>query len=272
MMLLSISRIIVALALSALSTLVWAEASGPPTSLPPLYGYRIKNVYPHDRNAFTQGLVFDNGYLFEGTGLNGRSSLRKVALETGTVLRWRRLPQWFFGEGVTLFGNKIIQLTWRSGTGFVYDKESLELLREFHYSTEGWGLTHDGRRLILSDGSATLYFLDPETFQEIGRLEVFDDRGPVVRLNELEYIQGEIYANVWQTDRIARISPQTGQVKGWIELRGLLGAKAQAMAVDVLNGIAYDQENDRLFVTGKLWPELFEIELVPVPFDDPDAR
>jgi len=228
----------------------------------PVYTYNIVNTYPHDRNAFTQGLVFEDGVLYEGTGLLGRSTLRRVELETGEILQVHELPAQFFGEGITIYGNKIIQLTWQSNIGFVYDKNSFELLQEFNYSTEGWGITHDGERLIMSDGTSILHFLDPQTFEEIGQLEVFDDDGPVTRLNELEYIQGEIYANVWQTDRVARIAPGTGRVIGWVELGGLLTAEDRSEPVDVLNGIAYDAETDRLFVTGKLWPKLFEIELI----------
>jgi len=207
-------------------------------------------------------LVFEDGVLYEGTGLNGRSTLRRVELETGEVLQIHELPAQFFGEGVTVYGNDIIQLTWQAHVGFVYDRDSFELLQEFNYSTQGWGITHDGERLIMSDGTATLYFLDPETFEEIGRVGVYDNDGSVNRLNELEYVQGEIYANVWQTNCIARIDPQTGQVVGCIELKGLLTPEDRDEPVDVLNGIAYDAENARLFVTGKLWPKLFEIELI----------
>jgi glutamine cyclotransferase len=230
----------------------------------PVYTYKVVNAYPHDRNAFTQGLVFEDGTLYEGTGLRGRSTLRRVDLETGEILQIRELPDQLFGEGLTIHGDKIIQLTWQSNIGFVYDKDSFELLQEFNYPTEGWGITHDGKRFIMSDGTSTLHFLDLETLEEVGRIEVHDNHGPVTRLNELEYVRGEIYANIWQTDRIARISPQTGQVTGWIELEGLLSAEDRSEPVDVLNGIAYDAENDRLFVTGKLWPRLFEIELIPL--------
>jgi len=163
---------------------------------------------------------------------------------------------------MTIYENKIIQLTWQSNIGFVYDKNSFELLQEFNYSTDGWGITHDGERLIMSDGTPTLHFLDPQTFEEIGQLEVSGNDGPVTRLNELEYIQGEIYANVWQTDRVARIAPGTGRVVGWVDLAGLLTAEDLSEPVDVLNGIAYDANTDRLFVTGKWWPKLFEIELI----------
>ncbi len=235
-----------------------------PTPVARDFTYQIVNAYPHDRNAFTQGLVFEGGVLYEGTGRHGYSSLRRVELKSGRVLQIHELPNRFFGEGITVLGERIIQLTWRSGVGFVYDKSSFELLEEFRYPTEGWGLTHDGQRLIMSDGTSALHFLDPETFEEVGRIEVRDGDEPVTRLNELEYVRGEIYANVWQTDRIARIAPDTGEVMGWIELAGLLSAEDRAQPVDVLNGIAYDAANDRLFVTGKLWPRLFEIELLPL--------
>ena len=228
----------------------------------PRYTYKIVNTYPHDRKAFTQGLVFSDGALYEGTGLYGASTLRKVDLETGEVLQIRRLPEQLFGEGITIWRDRIVQLTWREKNGLVYDKNSFELLEQFPYSTEGWGITHDGNYLVMSDGSSRLYFLHPDNFQEIGRIEVHDNARPVTRLNELEYIRGEIYANVWQTNRIVRISPKTGKVIGWIEMDGLLTQEELREPVDVLNGIAYDAENDRLFVTGKLWPKVFEIKLV----------
>ncbi len=228
----------------------------------PTYTYTIVNTYPHDRNAFTQGLIYVDDIFYEGTGLVGRSTLRKVAVETGEVLQSLDLAPNYFGEGITVFGDKIIQLTWKARRGFEYDKDTFKLLREFTYPTEGWGIPHDGEKLIMSDGSANLYFWNPETFEEIGRVTVFDDNGPVTRLNELEYINGEVYANVWQTDRIARIGPATGQVIGWIDLTGLLTAADRSEPVDVLNGIAYDADTNRLFVTGKFWPKVFEIELV----------
>ncbi len=244
----------------------WPTATPIPTPTPTAhtFTYEVVNAYPHDRNAFTQGLVFEDGVLYEGTGRQGYSTLRKVDLASGDVLQIRQLPDRFFGEGITIFDERIIQLTWQSGVGFAYDQNNLELLEEFHYPTEGWGITHDGERLIMSDGTSTLRFWNPETFEEIGRIEVRDEDGPVTRLNELEYVQGEIYANVWQTDRIARIAPDTGDVISWIDLAGLLSAADRSEPVDVLNGIAYDAENDRLFVTGKLWPRLFEIELIPL--------
>jgi len=235
----------------------------PATSYPaPLLGYRIVNTYPHDPRAFTQGLVFADGVLYEGTGLRGQSGLRKVDLKTGNILRVRQLSAHFFGEGITIYGNRVLQLTWRAKVGFVYDRQTFQLLETFNYPTEGWGITHDGRSLIMSDGTSTLYFLDPQTFQEVHRLAVHTRDGPVSRLNELEYVKGEIYANVWKTDRIAKISPETGEVVGWIDLEGLLKPEDHNSRIDVLNGIAYDVKNDRLFVTGKLWPKLFEIELV----------
>lgn len=229
-----------------------------------IYTYEVINTYPHDRNAFTEGLVYEEGFLYEGTGLRGHSTLRKVNLATGEPIKSHTLEPQFFGEGITIFKDRIIQLTYQTRVGFVYDKETFELLQKFSYPTEGWGITHDGRKLIMSDGTSTLYFLDPETFEEVGTIDVYDENGPVTMLNELEYINGEIYANVWQTDHIARISPQTGKVTGWIELEGLLPPEDRD-GVDVLNGIAYDAENDRLFVTGKFWPKLFEIKLVKLP-------
>jgi glutamine cyclotransferase len=239
------------------------NSTQPAISYPaPVVGYRIVNTYPHDPRAFTQGLVFANDFLYEGTGLRGQSSLRKVDLKTGNILRVRQLPAHFFGEGITIYGNRVIQLTWRAKVGFVYDRQTFQLLDTFNYPTEGWGITHDGRSLIMSAGTSTLYFLNPQTFQEVRRLEVHTRDGPVSRLNELEYVQGQIYANVWKTDRIAKISPETGEVMGWIDLEGLLRPEELNRRIDVLNGIAYDVKNDRLFVTGKLWPKLFEIELV----------
>lgn len=228
----------------------------------PVYSYKIVDTYPHDQDAFTQGLAFENDVIYEGTGLYGKSSLRKSDMETGRVLQSHELPAQYFGEGITVFQDIIIQLTWKSNKGFVYDKSSFRLLRDFTYATEGWGLTHDGERLIMSDGTSTLHFLDPETFSTIGHIDVFNNDTPMDKLNELEYINGQIYANIWQTDYIAIINPQSGQVSGWIDLSGLLPSQYYSEPVDVLNGIAYDTANDRLLVTGKLWPWLFEIKLV----------
>jgi glutamine cyclotransferase len=229
----------------------------------PVYSYRIVNSFPHDREAFTQGLVFDDGVLYEGTGIRGKSELRKVEIPSGKVLKKIKLQGRFFGEGITIYKEKVIQLTWRSHIGFVYDKRSLRRLHNFYFPTEGWGITHDGTRLIMSDGTSKLYFLNVNSFNINRVVEVRENGVPLVELNELEYVNGEVWANVWTSDRIARISPDTGQVIGWIDLRGLLKAEGPTRPVDVLNGIAYDKEKDRLFVTGKLWPKLFEIELVP---------
>ncbi len=225
--------------------------------------YKIIHVYPHDSSAYTQGLIYLDGHLYESTGLNGRSSLRMVDLETGRVQQEISVPSKYFAEGLTNWGSTLIQLTWLAHTAFVYDRFSFRLLRTLHYDGEGWGLTQDGAHLILSDGSATLRFLDPETFRAVRRIVVKDRGSPVTQLNELEYVRGEIYANVWHTDRIARIAPATGKVLGWIDLSGLLPADQHPDPEAVLNGIAYDAAHDRLFVTGKLWPRLFEIKVVP---------
>src|SRR5512135_705243 len=228
----------------------------------PTFSYKVIQSYPHDRAAYTEGLAFDNqGTLYESTGLNGRSSLRRVDLNSGQVLQSIDLSPQYFGEGITIVGDEIIQLTWKTHVGFVYDKASFNLLKTFSYATEGWGLTNDGQQLIMSDGTATLHFLSINTVQEIKQIQVHDNHGPIVMLNELEYIRGEIFANVWQTDRIARISPDTGQVLGWLVLTGLDAQLDRSQPIDVLNGIAYDAPHDRLFVTGKLWPEIFEITL-----------
>jgi len=228
----------------------------------PVYTYKIVNTYPHDQSAFTQGLAFENGVLYEGTGLYGKSSLRKVDLESGNVLQTYELPAQYFGEGITVFKDIIIQLTWKSKLGFIYDKNNFELLRNFTYATEGWGITQDGERLLMSDGTSTLHFLHPENFSASGHIEVYENSSPITGLNELEYVKGKIFANVWPTDSVAIIDPHSGQVSGWIDLSGLLPSQYHSAPVDVLNGIAYDPANDRLFVTGKLWPWLFEIKLI----------
>ena len=231
---------------------------------PPLRGehYTVVHAYPHDPNAFTQGLVVVDGNLYESTGRQGHSSVRTVDLATGWVLKQYDLPQEYFGEGLTEWGDTLVQLTWTSGVAFVYDRSTLTLRRTFHYTGEGWGLTHDSTSLILSDGSAVLRFFDPSSFREIRRLGVRDENNRSVKnLNELEYVRGEIYANIWHENRIARISPQTGRVLGWIDLSGLLQPEQVSDPEAVLNGIAYDKKTDRLFVTGKLWPKLFEIKV-----------
>jgi glutamine cyclotransferase len=221
-------------------------------------------VFPHDPEAFTQGLAFSGGRLYESTGLLGQSSIREVDPRTGAVLRRQALDPDLFGEGLAPWGGALLQLTWRSGVCLVWDVNTFRPVGTFRYPGEGWGLTHDGKRLIMSDGTATLRMLDPATFRETGRLTVRDGARPVGLLNELEWVRGEIFANVLGEDRIARISPATGEVLGWIELGGLLDAEARGRA-DVLNGIAYDAEGRRLLVTGKRWPSVFQVELVPAP-------
>jgi glutaminyl-peptide cyclotransferase len=229
----------------------------------PVESYRVIHTYPHDANAFTQGLVFINGMLYESTGLRGKSSLRMVDLASGHVLQKHDLAAKYFGEGLTDWKSQLIQLTWQSHLGFVYDTFSFRTIRTFTYPWEGWGLTHDSRHLILSDGSSVLHLLDPATFKAVGKIQVTADGQPVQELNELEYIHGEIYANIFETDRIARISPATGKVTAWIDLSGLRPASLEQNGNAVLNGIAYDGEHDRLYVTGKLWPNLYEIKLIP---------
>jgi glutaminyl-peptide cyclotransferase len=244
------------------------------------YRYKVVKTYPHDRRCFTQGLVYEDGFIYEGTGLYGQSALYKRDLQTGQIVQTLRLPQQYFGEGITLFGDKLIQLTWQSHLGFVYRKDTFAPQRQFKYATEGWGLTHDGKRLILSDGTSILYFLDPNTYAETGRIQVRDQGRPVERLNELEYVAPppsgvidsqpgaagpQIYANVWQTDRIALIDPQTGRVTGWIDLSGLWTPPADEAEEAVLNGIAYLPQTKHLLVTGKLWPRMYEIELIEQP-------
>lgn len=227
---------------------------------------QVVHTYPHDPKAFTQGLIFVDGHLYESTGLNGRSSLRMVDLNTGKVLQQHDLPSEYFGEGLTDWGSNLIQLTWQAHKGFVYDRFSFSIVKTFSYDGEGWGLTHNATELILSDGSAYLRFLDPKSFRVTRRLHVVDERGRgVENLNELEYIRGEIFANIWQTDQIVRISPQSGKVVGRIDLSGIIDKRELRSAGAVLNGIAYDAAANRIFVTGKLWPSLFEIKIADRP-------
>ena len=227
------------------------------------YTFKIVRQYPHDSSAFTQGLACRDGYFYEGTGLTGQSSLRQVRISTSEMVRKVNLPPDIFGEGITLLNHQVIQLTWVSQTGFVYDIKDFHLLRKFSYSGEGWGLATDGRDLFMSDGSSEIRILDSTTFTEKRRIRVRENGQAVEQLNELEFVEGEIFANVWHTDRIARISPRTGQVLGWIDLSGLLSPIYHVGPEAVLNGIAYDSRNKRLFVTGKLWPQIFEIKLLP---------
>ncbi|MGO9261243.1 MAG: glutaminyl-peptide cyclotransferase [Bryobacteraceae bacterium] len=239
-------------------------ACGPSTQARsiPEYGYEVIHTYHHDPLAFTQGLFYLDGYLYEGTGLEEQSSIRKVKLETGEVLEKRDLSGNYFGEGIVNWKDRLLEITWTTHVGFIYDLLSFAPKGQFEYPGEGWGLTQDGKRIIMSDGSPELRFWDPETLKELGRLRVTADGQPVKDLNELEWVKGEVFANVWQTDTIARIDPATGKVVGWIDLTNLLSPADHTEQTDVLNGIAYDAKGDRLFVTGKRWPKLFEIKLV----------
>jgi glutamine cyclotransferase len=229
----------------------------------PRYGYRVVNSFPHDSRAFTQGLIVRDGFFFESTGQHGQSSLRKVRLTTGEVVQQRPLENRYFAEGLTDWGTELVQLTWQTQVGFVYDLATFRPARTFTYQGEGWGLTRDQTHLIMSDGqrSGQLRFLDPKSFREVKRVTVRDGSRIIDRLNELEYVRGEVFANVWQTDEICRIDPVTGRVLGWIDLAGILPASQRNGPDAVLNGIAYDANADRLFVTGKYWPRVFEIAL-----------
>jgi glutamine cyclotransferase len=230
----------------------------------PVFSYQVVNTYPHSSDAFTQGLVYDDGMLYEGTGLYGQSTLRRVELQTGKILDERHLNSSLFGEGIALYKDHIVQLTWQSGLGLVYGKENMTEIGSFRYQTEGWGITSNGSRLIMSDGTDILHILDPESFSEVGRIAVTADGKPLQYLNELEFVNGKIYANIWPTNWIAIISPESGAVLGKIDLFGILQQEdLQGRRVDVLNGIAYDAKEDRLFVTGKLWPRLFQIRVLP---------
>jgi glutaminyl-peptide cyclotransferase len=223
--------------------------------------YEVVNSYPHDPTSFTQGLLWQNGGFYESTGLYGQSKLRRLEFPSGRVLKESGLQTDLFGEGLALVDSRLIQLTWKSHRGFVYDLDSFRLLQEFTYDTEGWGLTHDGKNLILSDGSSELLYLDPQTFKPVKKLAVTMNGRPVTELNELEFIEGEIWANVWQTDLILRIDPSTGRVTSFLDLKGILAPSDRTGREDVLNGIAYDSEHKRIFVTGKLWPRIFEIRM-----------
>ena len=229
----------------------------------PFYGYQVVHAYPHDREAFTEGLEFHDGFLYESTGLNGKSSLRKVKLETGEVLQSVPLEREYFGEGITIVNDRVIQLTYTTGLGFVFGLKDFREQKRFRYAGEGWALTHNSANIFMDDGTDEIRVWDRETLAEKRRIPVRDGGTPVDNLNELEWVEGELFANIWQTDRIARISPTTGQVTGWIDLTGLLREDDRDGTEDLLNGIAYDAVRKRLFVTGKLWPKVFEIRLVP---------
>jgi glutamine cyclotransferase len=229
--------------------------------VPERYGYKVVNAFPHDKEAFTQGLFFNNGLLYEGTGQEAGSSLREVVLETGKVNRQHNLEPSLFGEGITLFNDRIYQVTWENKVGFVYEKSTFKLINKVFYATQGWGLTTVGNRIVMSDGSNVLYFYDPEMFTVISRLEVYDNEKKIDQLNELEYVNGEIWANIWQSDLIARIDPVSGRLNGYVDLAGILTESDKDPSTDVLNGIAYDDIRKRIFVTGKKWPKLFEIKI-----------
>ncbi len=254
--------------LAGLLLSVLAVALAPPArAAVPVYGYTVVKTYPHDPDAFTEGLFYLDGFLYESTGLEGKSSIRKVRLADGKVLRQRPLAAKYFGEGIIAWKGKLVELTWRSEVGFTYDLATFKPRAQFHYQGEGWALTQDGVRLIMSDGTPQLRFLNPDTLAESGRLDVTLNGRPLANINELEWVKGEVLANVWQTNFIVRIDPKSGKVTGVIDLSALAAAEAaKGRALDVLNGIAYDAEHDRLFVTGKLWPDLYEIRLTgPMP-------
>jgi glutamine cyclotransferase len=253
------ARAIAASLLMTLAAAFPAAASAPI----PVYSAQVVATYPHDSGAFTQGLFFRDGFLYESTGLKGRSTVRKVVLETGKVVQAAALPDDVFGEGISDWGNSIVGITWTEQMGYVLDLDKFAFQRRFSYPGEGWGLTRNGKALIMSDGTSELRFIDPLTMRELKRVRVTAGGKPVDQLNELEWVDGQVYANLWQTDRIARIDPDSGKVVGWIDLKGLLPERDRVAGhTDVLNGIAYDAATKRLFVTGKLWPKLFEIRLV----------
>jgi len=250
--------LVVAVVLAAAMVVAWNLMQPSTVGSPIRYTYSILNTYPHDTSAYTEGLVFSNGSLFESTGEYGKSSLRLIDLQSGDVLREYKLPNEFYGEGLAAVKGALIQLTWLDKVGFVYDQDTFGLLRNFSYTTQGWGLTYDGSNLIMSDGTSKLTFLNPETFGVVGQVSVKDGNNSITNINELEYINGEVYANIWMTQQIAIINPHTGQVKGWIDLSGIY----QSNDVNaVLNGIAYDGQTGGLFVTGKNWPNLYEIKI-----------
>lgn len=253
--------VIAVLVAGVVLTIILNFGQMPIDSVSPIqYTYQIIKTHPHDTTAFTEGLVFDNGVLYESTGEYGSSSLRQVNLENGDVLNEVLLPNQYFGEGLTVVNDSLVQLTWREKIGFIYDKETFGLIENFSYSGEGWGLTFNGSYLIMSDGTSKLTFLEPVTFQMVGQVNVHDGINPVSNINELEFINGAVYANIWMQQKIAIINPQTGTVKGWIDLTEIYQPNNLN---DVLNGIAYDSQTNRIFITGKDWPTLYEIKIIP---------
>ena len=262
----AVLAVVIIIVLGAAILIISINASA--KSTPTYYTYTIVNTYPHDTNSFTEGLVYSDGFLYESSGSgnlpNGISTLRRVDLTTGNVLQEYSLPSQYFGEGIAIVNDTIIQLTWESNIGFIYNETTFALLGNFTYPTQGWGLTFDGKNLIMSDGTDHLYFLNPTTFQQTGEIQIHDGKTPVVHINSLDYINGEVYANIWLTNTIAIINPETGQVKAWIDLTGLPASVAvNSNPNAVLNGIAYDSQNNRLFVTGKDWADLYQIKLIP---------
>jgi glutaminyl-peptide cyclotransferase len=259
-----VSMAIILSTIAIISVSFWAgevENDSAKQDSAPVYEYKIINIYPHDSTAYTQGLVYDGKDLYESTGLYGNSTVRRVELETGRIQKIYRMPAKYFGEGMTIWKNQLVQLTWKSMVGFVYNKSNFNQIGDFCYDRDGWGITNDSQRLIMSDGSDTLYFMNPDTFSDEGLIKVKENGKPVYQLNELEFINGKILANIYFDDRIAIISPETGAITGWIDLKGLSAREKNLGKVDVLNGIAYNAKRDTLLVTGKFWPELFEIEI-----------
>ena len=250
--------VVAVVALAAAGVAAWAQLAH---RGPQVYGFKVVAAYPHDPMAYTQGLVIDRGRLYEGTGRYGASSIRRVDLASGRVEKIHAIDREYFGEGITILGNKLYEITWKSGLAFVYDLDTFNVVQTFQYQSEGWGLTHDGEHLIMSDGTATLRFLDPATFKTLREITVHDGDEPVTKLNELEFIEGEIWSNVWYDDRVARISPADGRVIGWIDLAEIYPHSARG-SDDVLNGIAYDAAKRKIYVTGKDWPQLYEIDVV----------
>jgi glutaminyl-peptide cyclotransferase len=243
--------------------LLLALTGGAAAAAVPVQGYEVRAVYPHDDQAYTEGLFYLHGMLFESTGIEGRSTIRRVRLKDGVVLQSVSIAPNLFGEGIVNWGDQIISLTWRNQIGFRWDLKTFARKSTFHYPGEGWALTQNGKNLFMSDGTPTLRVLDPVTLREVRRIKVTADGQPVFNLNELEWVKGEILANIWQTNQIARIDPRTGVVKAWIDLTGIPETARPADADAVLNGIAYDKEHDRLFITGKDWPHLYEIRVTP---------